>query len=78
MPITGASVAAQAAYSHDDRPFDAMWLAYEDGEVVGTASLELDRWDNDHMGMVFCTVHPGVLAAGHRHGPARRTGGFRA
>jgi GNAT superfamily N-acetyltransferase len=64
VPMTGANVAAQAAYSHDDRPFDAMWLAYEDDDVVGTASLELDRWDNDHMGMVFCTVHPAYWRRG--------------
>lgn len=57
-PMTGPSVAAQAAYTHDDRHCDAMWLAREDGVIVGSASLELDHWDNQHMGLAFCSVHP--------------------
>jgi GNAT superfamily N-acetyltransferase len=63
-PMTGASVSAQATYTHDDRPFDAMWLAYENDVVVGTASLELDQWDNEHMGYAFCSVHPDVWGRG--------------
>jgi len=63
-PMTGASVSAQASYTHDDRPFDAMWLAHEDDQIVGTASLELDRWDNLHMGYAFCSVHPDVWGRG--------------
>jgi GNAT superfamily N-acetyltransferase len=56
--MTGASLAAQAAYTHDDRPFDAMWLAHEHGTPVAMATLELPRWGNDHLGLVSCAVHP--------------------
>jgi GNAT superfamily N-acetyltransferase len=64
VPMTAAAVRAQATYTHDDRPFDAMWLAYDDDQVVGTGSLELELWDNDHMGMVFCTVDPAYWRRG--------------
>ena len=64
VPMTAAAVRAQATYTHDDRPFDAMWLAHDDGQVVGTGSLELELWDNDHMGMVFCTVDPAYWRRG--------------
>ncbi len=62
--LTGASVVAEARYTHDDRPYDAMWLVREDGDAVGMASLELPRWDNPHMALGFCSVHPNVQRRG--------------
>lgn len=57
--MSGAGFAGQAKYTHDDRPLDALWLARDaDGEVVGHASMELPTWDNPHMALVFCSVHP--------------------
>ncbi len=63
-PMTAASLAAQARYTHDDRPFDAMWLARERGDVVAMASIEFPRWDNQHLAMAFCTVAPEVQGRG--------------
>lgn len=58
-PMNAASFAGQARYTHDDRPLDAMWLARDaDGGVVGHASMDLPAWDNRHMALVFCSVHP--------------------
>ncbi len=58
-PTTGAGFAGQAKYTHDDRPLDAFWLARDDDrDVVAHASLDLPVWDNTHMGLVFCSVHP--------------------
>lgn len=57
-PVTGASLAAQAAYGHDNRPHDGFWVARERREVVGHASLDLPVWDNRHLALVFCSVHP--------------------
>ncbi|HEY7045317.1 MAG TPA: GNAT family N-acetyltransferase [Nocardioidaceae bacterium] len=58
-PMTAENLIAQATYTHDDRPYDAMWLAREDSrEVVGTAWVELPHWDNQHLGLAFCVVHP--------------------
>lgn len=65
-PMTAASLAAQAAYTHDDRPYDAMWLARDDDDddVVGMASVELPRWDNEHLALAFCSVHPAAWGRG--------------
>ncbi|MEP6665674.1 MAG: GNAT family N-acetyltransferase [Nocardioidaceae bacterium] len=57
-PMTGASLAAQAKFTHDNRPFDRIWLAREGNDVIGFASLEFSRWDNEHMALAFCVVHP--------------------
>lgn len=57
-PMTGAVFSSQATYTHDDRPLDALWLARDDGAIVGHASMDLPTWDNQHMGLVFCSVHP--------------------
>ncbi len=64
VTITGASIAAEARYTHDNRPYDAMWLVREDGDAVAMASLELPRWDNPHMALGFCSVHPNVQRRG--------------
>ncbi len=64
VTITGASVAAEARYTHDDRPYDAMWIVREDGDAVAMGSLELPRWDNPHMALGFCSVHPNVQRRG--------------
>lgn len=64
VPVTGASVAAQAKYTHDDRPYDAMWVLRVRDEIMAMASLELPRWDNTHMGLAFCSVHPDVRGRG--------------
>jgi GNAT superfamily N-acetyltransferase len=63
-PVTGASFAGQVRYTHDDRPVDALWLARDDGVIVGHASMDLPTWDNQHMGLVFCSVHPDHLGRG--------------
>jgi GNAT superfamily N-acetyltransferase len=57
-PTTGPSLAAQARFTHDDRPLDRMWLARDPDEIIGYASLEFPRWDNEHMALAFCSVHP--------------------
>lgn len=60
-PMTGAVFSSQATYTHDDRPLDALWLARDrdgDSEIVGHASMDLPTWDNQHMALVFCSVHP--------------------
>lgn len=66
LPINAASIAAEARYTHDDRPYDAMWLVREDedGDAVAMASLELSRWDNPHLALGFCSVHPNVRRRG--------------
>jgi GNAT superfamily N-acetyltransferase len=63
-PMTPASLAAQAAHTHDNRPYDAMWLAHDGGELVAMASVELPRWDNQHLALVFCVVHPDAWGRG--------------
>ena len=57
-PVTGASLAAGAAYGHDYRPNDGFWVAREGRAVVGYASVDLPVWDNRHLALVFCSVHP--------------------
>ena len=57
-PVTGASLAVQAAYGHDNRPSDGFWIAHHGGQVVAHASLDLPVWDNRHLALVFCSVHP--------------------
>src|SRR5215510_2923287 len=64
-PMTAEGVITQSRYTHDDRPYDAMWLAREDGgAVLGTGWVDLPRWDNDHLALVFCVVHPKAWGRG--------------
>ncbi len=57
-PWTGPNFAALARFTHDDRPFDHMWLARVGDDLVGYASVDFPRWDNPHMALVICHVDP--------------------
>lgn len=62
--VSGRAFEGQVTYGHDSTPSDGLWLAREGGEIVGHAQLELAKWDNPRMAMVFCSVHPDQLGRG--------------
>ncbi|HSE72662.1 MAG TPA: GNAT family N-acetyltransferase [Nocardioidaceae bacterium] len=48
----------------DCRPVDALWLAYEGGDLVGHAAVELPWRDNTSSASIRGTVHPEVRRRG--------------
>ena len=61
---SAAGFAGQVTYTHDMTPVDAMWLAREGSDVVGSATITFAAWDNPHLAFVFCAVHPDFLGRG--------------
>ncbi len=64
-PTTGPAVGLALRHGSDNRPVDGLWLARSDnGELLGWARLELPIWDNTHIGVVACSVHPSARGRG--------------
>jgi GNAT superfamily N-acetyltransferase len=56
---TGPSLRAEAQFTSDNRPLDAMWVARtDDGTPVAHAGVVFPRWDNQDKAWVGCHVDP--------------------
>lgn len=65
VPKTGEGLRLEARHGFDDHPYAGLWLARgPDDRLLGHATLEVSRWDNPELAMVFCSVSPHAFRDG--------------
>lgn len=63
-PRVGAAALASRQLQSNGTPLDGLWLAYEDGRLVGHLDLELPRSENTGSAQLRGHVHPDVRRRG--------------
>lgn len=62
--VSGRHQRLRLMHGWDGIPIDYVILAYDEGELVGMAEVELPRWDNTHLGWVDVQTRPGRRGMG--------------